>query len=140
IVAILGGPHHEVGVLADPGRLVISREIYRTGLVACRHEQWGDPTPVPRGAARAGNQNEARHDTTLLCAAAPRAPGPTSDRAPAGSPDRRSDPRLQPHAHSWCRSAQRNASAVTAVPALRPKRRSATTACWASVPSLNVLR
>ena len=60
------------------------------GVVARRHEQRGEPDSqhhaVPPGSQEL--QNEARHDTTLLCAAAPRsAPGP--DQRPSPPPEAR---------------------------------------------------
>jgi hypothetical protein len=61
VVMAADGGDDRIGVFRQPGRLVSSGQVYRDRLVAASLQLGNDPMPVPRRAARAGNEDEHAH-------------------------------------------------------------------------------
>ena len=61
VVMSADGGDDRIGVFRQPGRLVSSGQVHRDRLVAASLQLGNDPMPVPRRAARAGNEDEHAH-------------------------------------------------------------------------------
>jgi hypothetical protein len=66
VVMAADGGDDRIGVFRQPGRLVSSGQVHRDRLVAASAEFRNDPMPVPRRAARAGNEDEHAHEASVL--------------------------------------------------------------------------
>ena len=55
--ATADGVDHRVGVLLEPGRVVVARQVHRHDVVAVGRGMGSDEVPVPRAAPRAGDQH-----------------------------------------------------------------------------------